>query len=253
VVNRNTIKNGIDGKGATSYICPTCTSNTLEVLEGSFKHKETKQSRAMHDYEGFGPEHVSYIFSSLLQCSGKKCGEIVACSGIGYVDEFYETDEDGYSYPEYADRFFPKVFTPPLKLFVIPKETPIDTAEALVDSFNIAFINPASAANHVRVALEHLLTHLKVKRSTVSNNKRRALSLHARIDAIPAKYNHVKDLCFALKWVGNAGSHASSDVAIDNVLDIYDIYEELLREIFSGKSKNAKELAKLINKNKGPK
>lgn len=204
-------------------------------------------------HDEWGPDYIDYVFSCLLQCAGPSCGEIVSCSGVGYVEEFYNYDEEDRPYPDWEDRYYPKYFSPSLEVFEIPKSTPEDTKVALEDSFSVVFANPASSANHVRVALEHLLTHLKVKRFAIRSRKRHPISLHARIDTIPAKYEHVKDLCFALKWVGNAGSHASSDVSIDDVLDTYEIFEELLREIFSGKSKKAKELAMLINKKKGPK
>ena len=251
-MDRTILKRGFSGKGSTLFKCPTCSNNLLKVVVKTFSHEESRESKRMHGSDEWGPENIEYVFSCILKCAGANCGDVVACSGVGYVEQYYDYDEDGHPYPDWDDRFYPKHFNPPLQLIQIPRGTPEDTKSALGDSFSVVFANPASAANHVRVALEHLLTHLKVKRFTISNNKRRPISLHARIESIPAKYAHVKDLCFALKWVGNAGSHASIDVTLDDVLDIYEIFEELLHEIFSNRSKQAKELAKLINKKKGP-
>jgi hypothetical protein len=73
------------------------------------------------------------------------------------------------------------------------------------------------------------------------------------MELLPKKYDHIKDIFFAIKWLGNAGSHSHQELTSDDVLDAYELMEELLVEIFEKKREKAKSLAKKINKKKGPK
>tara|TARA_B100000315_G_C14298370_1_gene460672 strand:- start:209 stop:610 length:402 start_codon:yes stop_codon:yes gene_type:complete len=126
-------------------------------------------------------------------------------------------------------------------------------SEEIEKSFSLFFSDAPSAANHIRIALEDLLTHLKIKRYKSKENKRTFLALHSRIELLPAKYKHLQDLFFAVKWLGNAGSHSDRVVTMDDVLDAYEIMEEILQDLFVKKTKRVKNLAKKINKTKGPK
>ena len=64
-----------------------------------------------------------------------------------------------------------------LKLFLLPKNTPKDVVEEINQSFELIFCNPPSASNHIRIALENLLTHMKVKRYENKNGKKIFLNL----------------------------------------------------------------------------
>ncbi len=70
------------------------------------------------------------------------------------------------------------------------------------------------------------------------------ISFHAWIDIVFIRL---------IRWLGNAGSHSSQLVTIDDVLDSYELIIELIDEIFSKKRIKAKTLAKKIIKKKGPK
>lgn len=104
----------------------------------------------------------------------------------------------------------------------------------------------------MRIALEALLTELGVKRFVVKNSKRQFLNLHTRIGLLNAKHGDLKDLLFAIKWLGNAGSHADSEVTLDDVMDAYELIDHVLQELYAQKAKKVKALAKRVNKKKGP-
>lgn len=70
---------------------------------------------------------------------------------------------------------------------------------------------------------------------------------------MPQKYEEYKEFFFAVKWIGNAGSHAEKDVSADDVMDSLEMMELLLSEIYDKKSVTIKNLAKKVNKSKGPK
>jgi hypothetical protein len=172
---------------------------------------------------------------------------------VGSVSENYGYGQDGYEEIFYDDYFTPRYFTPHLRIFSLPKNAPAEVAEEIENSFSLFFSDPSSAANHIRIAIENLLTHLKIKRYDTNRGRRTYLSLHKRIELLPRKFEHLKDLFFAIKWLGNAGSHSNKSISADDVLDAYELMDELLVEIISSKRKKAKSLAKKINKKKGPK
>ncbi|TVT30412.1 DUF4145 domain-containing protein [Marinobacter vinifirmus] len=126
-----------------------------------------------------------------------------------------------------------------------------DTSELDV-SFSLLFSDPSSAANHVRIALENLLTELRIKRFNSSNGKRKYLNLHQRIDLLPTKFDHVKELFYAVKWLGNAGSHSHQELTFDDVFDAYEIISQILEEVYDDRRKKVASMAKKINKRKGP-
>lgn len=149
------------------------------------------------------------------------------------------------------DVFRPKFFEPHLKLIEIPSKCPKQIVDPLNESFKLYFSAPGAASNSVRVAIEELLTELKVKRFDIVKKKRRMISLHQRISLLPAKHVELKEMLTAIKWIGNAGSHGGERITHDDVLDAFELTEHVLGEIYSPKAKLAA-LAKKVNKKKGP-
>src|SRR5262249_26551986 len=111
---------------------------------------------------------------------------------------------------------------------------------------------PRSAANAIRVAIEELLTALKIKRFRKSGGQRRFISLHERILSLPQKYANEQNVLLAAKWLGNAGSHSNGEVTGDDVLDLYEFVEHVLSELYVGKTKSLIAKANRVNKFKGP-
>jgi Domain of unknown function (DUF4145) len=252
-MDRKSFKLPFSKSGVTKYQCPTCEKGVLKIKPDTFNHKETKVSAEGHGHEAWEPDWIEYIYSCLFECTNTACKDTVASTGNGSVTQYYSYDEDGRTDIDYDDFFRPEYFSPHLKMFSIPKDAPEEVKDEINKSFSLIFADPASSANHIRVALEHLLTYLRIKRFNVNNGKRSFLALHKRIELLPNKYDHIKDIFFAVKWLGNAGSHSNHEVSLDDVLDSYELMDELLVEIFDNKRVKAKALAKIINKKKGPK
>jgi len=210
-------------------------------------------SKKLHNDENWEPEWITFTYSNILKCSNFDCGEIVINIGEGFLDWDIVHGEDGYPEQVYTEYFEPKYFQPYLKLFNIPENTPSEINEEIEQSFSLFFSNPDSSLNHIRIALENLLNYMKIKKYTNKNGKRFPISLHKRIELLPSKYSHIKDLLFAIKWLGNAGSHSHKKVSKDDVLDAYEIMDVVLNELFLNKKERAKKLSKKINKKKGPK
>ena len=105
----------------------------------------------------------------------------------------------------------------------------------------------------MRSVIELILTHLKVPKTTLDKKrkKRVRLNLHNRIEKLDSKHDEIKELLLAIKWVGNDGSHTGKDITKNDVLEIYEILELALSELFENKSKEIRQRAKQINKDKG--
>ncbi len=251
-MDRKLYKSTFGKVGLTTFHCPNCGKGRLKVQQGTFSQHETKSSRRSHGHEAFDFDWVEFVFSCILECTNSNCKDVVATTGSGGVEQYYTSDEHGDYSVDYDDFFRPKFFYPHLKIFEPPAKTPESVSSEINISFSLVFSDPSSSANHIRIALENLLTELRIKRFNNSNGKRRFLNLHQRIDLLPTKYDHVKDLFYAVKWLGNAGSHSHQDLAFDDVLDAYEIISQILEEIYDDRKKKVASLAKTINKKKGP-
>ena len=234
--------------------CPTCGRGVLTIEPGSFHAKETKGSRNHQNSISYhDPYSISYVFSTLLTC--KHCKEFVACSGVGVVEVSQVPDNEGGWEYDYEDIYQARFFQPNLRLFDVPAKCPKTVTVALQDSWRLILASPSGAANHLRIAMEALLTELKVKRFQVVNGTRRFVNLHQRIELLPKRHASVKEMLLAIKWFGNAGSHADGDnpaITMDDVFDGYELMEHVLSEVYAPKSRALLRLAKRVNKAKGP-
>lgn len=249
-MDRRTLKLPFTLAHPRDWTCPACEKSVLRVVKETFHSEERAHSRD-HLHDAWEPEWIEYVYSCLLKCSNEDCKELVANSGTGSVD-YFEYEENGEWHQSIEDHFMPQYFTPHLKLHAIPAKCPEPIVKALHESFRLFFASPSAASNSVRIAIEELLTDLKVKRYSLVKNQRRLISLHQRIGLLPAKYAPLKDLLMAIKWLGNAGSHDTEAITRDDVMDAYDLTEHVLAEIYAPKHKKLAALAKKVNKKKGP-
>ena len=233
------------------WTCPTCRKGVLRVDADSLKHQERLASRD-HSHEAWEPEWIEYVYSCLLKCTNDACREVVSSSGTGRVDYNEYEDEHGEWIQVVEDLFKPKFFEPHLILLTIPSNCPKSIVKPLNHSFSLYFAAPGAALNSVRTAVEELLTDLKVKRFNLVKGQRRVISLHQRIALLLPKYQALKDMLTAIKWLGNAGSHSETEVTPDDVLVAYDLLEHVLEEVYAPKAKQLAAIAKKVNKKKGP-
>ena len=218
-IDRKIFKSSFRGKGLTKWNCPTCGKGLLKVKLGTFHSEETRASRREHSYDDWEPEWINYVYSCLLECNNTACKEIVSSSGVGSVTHDIGYDEKGELYDDLSARFFPQYFSPNLKIFNYQKNIPDEITDELENSFSLFFCDPPSSANHIRMALENLLNHMKIKKYRILKRKRSYLSLHERINSLPQKYHDIQELFMAVKWLGNAGSHGGKTVSPDHVLN----------------------------------
>ncbi len=233
--------------------CPTCKKGLLRIKKDTFFSDELAHSRKSSNHEAWEPEWDEYIYSCLMLCTNDNCKEVVSSTGMGFVDWDIVELRQGETEQVYSNYYKPSYFKPHLKIIETPEETPSEVNDSLNESFELFFCNPSAAANHVRASVEALLTNLKVKRYETSSGARRPINLHRRINLLPEKYNELKELLIAVKWLGNAGSHAGQELTIDDVMDTYEIMEHILKEIYGKNLTKLKKIATKVNKAKGPK
>jgi hypothetical protein len=241
-MDRNSLKADFSLDQIPHWPCPSCGKGYLCLEKKSFFRKELAASRD-HSHEAWDPDWIQIVYSCFFYCTNSHCEEVVASTGIGKV-----------VWPEFGgnEQFSPKYFEPPLKLILIPDQCPETVSIPIEESFRLFFCSPDACANSLRVALEHLLTALGIKRYNNANGKRHHIKLHGRIELIPVKYSEVKELMLAIKWLGNAGSHSQKTVSRDDVIFAYEMLEYILQEIYMQKTEKLKTKAQKINKMKGP-
>ena len=233
-----------------TWPCPRCGAGQLQLLPQSLVKQETPDSRD-HSHEEWEPYWIRYVYACVFVCSNGVCREMIGSSGIGRVDYNEYEDEEHGRVQAIEDLFTPKFFEPSLRLIDLPLNCPFEVAGHLQESFALFFAAPGAALNCVRTAVESVLTDLDVKRFTAVKGERRPISLHQRISLLPPKLHHLAEMLTAIKWLGNAGSHAGSDVSADDVLVAYNLVEHVLAEIYDAKGKKLTAIAKKVNKKKG--
>lgn len=254
-VERTIYKTPFHKESQPQWTCPACGRGVLEGIKGSFHYGEVKESiDAQEKYKDtWDPDQIVFTYSTCLRCTNPQCKEIIASAGTGGVDfePVYDEATGEPNAQDFYNYFLPKYFWPHLNIFNVPKNTPEPIREEINKSFELFFASPSSSSNHIRIALENLLDHLKVKRTELRNKKRVYISLHRRVLLLPQAYSDLKDLLIAIKWLGNTGSHTPV-ITMDDVMDAYDILEMVINELFEKRASGIKKLAKRINKRKGP-
>ncbi|MGP4119529.1 DUF4145 domain-containing protein [Psychrobacter aquimaris] len=206
------------------------------------------------EHPEFEPEWIEYIFNCVFECNNDRCDGKVLCTGHGSVDIDIEVDDNGQQRQEYNDYYRPLYFHPNLKLIILPDSTPSEVKELLNESFSLFFTSPASAANIVRKSIEEILNDLKVGMPTMKNGGEKTfINLDKRINQLSENFENLKNRFFAIKWLGNAGSHSGDGITADDAMDAYELVEDLLLKIYGSKDDELNMLASKINTSRGPK
>ena len=238
-----------------TFPCPSCTNLSLKLNKDKFFAEDTASSKKMKaDDDYWEPEWLTSVFTTVLICNNSDCAESVICSGIGSVDWEPEPNEHGEMEQQYYSYYLPKIFIPTIHFFNIPEKCPDNVKSLLIEAFSLTLQSPGSAANKVRAAIENILTEYGVPRYSRKNGKNNRLTLDSRIAKAKDKnvvLGELENILYAIKWLGNAGSHANSEILQDDVFDAYELMSHLLSELYHSKA-DINKLAKAIRKKKGP-
>ena len=250
IMKRHLWNSSVSETYCPSWQCPICKKGTLQLRQNSLVHSETIDSLHWHNAEDWGPEYIAYTFSAWADCSDMQCKEQFVLAGTGGIEQEYTGDEDGSS--EWVNCFYPKWVSPTLDMIDLPTKCPRPISQALRDAFALYWSQPEACAGRIRVAVEALLSHLRVPEVEITNaGKTSSLRLHRRIELFAKENPEVGNQLMALKWLGNTGSHGNK-VTTGDILDGLELLEHSLVEVLEKRSEKMAALAKKLIDRHGP-
>ncbi len=206
----------------------------------SLVKKETVESRLAHVHPDWDPEWIEYVFTAWLKCNRDPCSQPVAVSGKGFVREQFDPENEN----SWLDYYFSPVWCTPMPdMFELSHKWPKHIKNELRAAFALFWCNPAASATKIRISLECLLDHLKVKKRRKKEGKFIKLNLHQRIEAFQKNEPSIGSQLMALKWLGNTSSH-EGEVSHFDVLDGFEIIEHTLVELLDKRTAKVAALAR---------
>jgi hypothetical protein len=231
-----------------AWICPRCQIGVLALDEGSLTTTETAdsiESRNLYDWQ---PEWFVQRFVCSLICLQRSCKETVFVLGRTKTEEWYDSEGE----PADLEFLIPIFLYPAPDIFRIPTKCPNNIKEEIRRAFSLYWCDTGASANRIRSSIEMLLTHQKIKQAErTKKGKLQQLNLHRRIELYKTKQPDRGNELMAIKWLGNSGSHPSG-LDKDDLLDAFEILDHVLDEIFVNRTKRISEMARQINRRKGP-
>ena len=230
--------------------CPKCQIGYIGFSAPT--EYEGHDSASARDHPAFEPEWISGTFVTRGQCENPKCQQAVHGTGDYRVDYSQKTNRDEYEYQgiPYSSYYTVTHLHPPMLMMPIPKSAPEEVREGVLRASRVLFADPGLAATALRATVERFLTSEGISATRSTGQFRNA---HERInewrDADPNR-PPVADLFFAVKWLGNAGTHEDSDLTTMEVLDGARVLDEAFHRLFTGPDIEAH--ARNINAAKGP-
>lgn len=235
--------------------CPSCGKVEVRIPKDHLLSIELPESERRREEEDWYPDQLTERFVTLALCS--KCGTPVALCGSKSQEEEHgsTTDEDGDV--SYESMWVPtlevRYMAPAPRMIEIPNGLPKGARDQLNAAFAAYWTSPSACGNRVRLCLELLMDHFRIKRWTISRKgpkpERRRLNLHTRLELFGKKWPAVQDTLLAIKWVGNDASH--DELSDNDALDGLELLEHVLEVVFDKDGPRRAKLVKEINRRKG--
>lgn len=231
-------------------VCPKCQQGYISFAEPI--EDESLESASMRELDLFDPEWTNGTFSIRGECENVKCKQSIHGVGdfsVGISTTFDPSDMECGGVP-YTGLYTLKHLHPPLLIMSTPTSAPAEVREGTLRASHVLFADPGLSATALRATVERFLTIEGISPVTSTNKFR---SAHQRIQEwanAEATRPSVADLFFAVKWLGNAGTHEDSDLTAIEVLDGARILDEAFHRLFTGP--NIEAHARSINEAEGP-
>jgi hypothetical protein len=209
------------------------------------------QARAGDEWE---PDWLEERFILLLKCLGTNCGEVISVSGTTKHEVSQQEDEFSSNGWDYVDRItmFPRFVDPAPAMFDVPLQCPQEVSDHIACAWLLYWVDHQACANRLRSALESLLDHLGIARSTINKHrKRQSLSLHSRVERLSKRHPVAANMLMAAKWIGNVGTHGNQ-ITDSDLFDQMDLLEHALELLVAKRPQKLRLLAAKIKKAKGP-
>lgn len=217
-----------------NWACIFCSKGEVFLDAASFLKEATADARAAQKHDDFEHEWTEYTFMALSRCNNVECGQMYAIAGKGSV----ECERIADNKFEYVDSFEIKHVHPSPHLISIPKKTPEAIRNELLASFALYWLDGASCAGRIRLAIECLMDELNVPA---------AKTLNKRLDKYKEQELDKAEKLIAVKWFGNTAIH-QGQVQHKDVLAAYSVIEYVLEEIYDDKEKVINKNVAMLNK-----
>jgi hypothetical protein len=233
-----------DENDSPLWPCPHCKRQSLKMNPDSVRIVETTESRSSHNHPAWEVEWIAERFTSILECAS--CHEPVSLTGYATTHELLP---DGSAYSKILHPLF---VVPPVEFFRMPSDCPAAVQQELLMAFSVFWCSPGAGANHIRISLEYLMDHLRVrKKLKTKKGAFHRLSLHDRLELFKERDEELGSSLLAVKWIGNTGSH-KGQLTQHDLFDAFEILDHVLDELFLRRSRQVAALTRAINKSKGP-
>jgi hypothetical protein len=243
----NTTKFDLDSK--IIWPCPHCNNSSLYIKKENFIYDYSSETKEIVNEVYFEPEWTKFNFTGSLSCHS--CNNLTMFIGIGSLEHYSKYDYHFQQEIEgYQKVFKPVFFQPVLNLFEVPENCPDIIKTEVFNSFGLFWSDFASCANKIRIAIELLMDHQKVKKTHLIKGKRKKISLHSRILSYKTKNAEIGNYLEAIKWIGNSGSHIGQ-LNKSDIFNAYELLELSLIKLFNKKEKELKKISSQIILRKG--
>lgn len=223
-------------------ICPSCRRTSLEASVDDFESTVSLDAR---DFDEWEPDWVSGYFHGKLECPRIGCENRYVVAGTWNLESAGEATQS--STEGFAKFYSVQYMLPGLPVMDFPVSVPEVVKEMTKTAGAILLVDPSAAANRIRSAIEALLDHQRV-RKTSPRDKTRRLTTHARIEIFQAKNQQAADHLMAMKWIGNVGSHERNTLPLGWVLDGMEHFARAVELVYDPTTDQLEKRAKMINK-----
>lgn len=225
--------------------CPTCKIGSVPYSKVDMFEDPT--SASWRDHDSWDPDMIFGSFMGALKCTNPHCCQAVLVTGTYTV--VHNNGEPEYG--DYGELYRLKSFDPPLALADVPSSAPPSVKDAVAASARIVWLDPSSAANRLRTAVERVLDDKRVKKTRINNGGTRVrMTTHARIEQFRLKDQLAGDAMMAVKWIGNEGTH-ESELTIQDVLDGATVLQLALKVVYDKADLETRRRITAINKARG--
>lgn len=208
------------------------------TLGASVHHKETHQSA--FSYHMTGEQIKISVFADVLVCNNNICEGLAAISGDFRID----TDCDNQTlYSETEYEYSVSYFSPSPHFIILNESLPDEIKKLCQSAFDLYWVDIHSCANKIRTAVEMCLLQKSVPQEK---------NLHCWIGNIETQHfasaDRIKNYAFALKLVGNSGSHIDDkNLDHEDLLLSMELLEEIINQGFSNSDEYLNSAANTLN------
>jgi Domain of unknown function (DUF4145) len=225
--------------------CPACE---LAVLEATVTEIESFASVASRVGVTAWSGWYRGVFHGTLACSRTPCGNIYVIAGEWSRRSDFTSnnmdDDPGLAGIEVRH------ILPSLPLISLPANVPATVCNLIDSASSVLLSDPSAAATRIRAAIERLLDDLRV-RKTSPGNKAKRLQTHDRIVTFSRQNAPAADQLMAMKWIGNVGTHESTPLPLNVVLNGIEHFARAIELIYDHEGEALARRAAHINKRGG--